>query len=180
MAAELFNRGGYHAVGIDRVIEEAGIAKTTLYRHFASKDELIIAVLKQIDEKFRDSMQQYIEARDGDAREKILASFDFLEKWFETDSFFGCPFISAAAEFGDQPNVVFQEASTHKRLVIAYLEQLAREINPARAKELALEINILLEGAIAVAQITQSSTAARTAKAVAEKILRRPDQQSRS
>jgi AcrR family transcriptional regulator len=171
VAAELFNRGGYHAIGIDRVIEESGIAKTTLYRHFASKDELIIAVLQKIDENFRNDMEQFVEARNGNAREKILASFDFLEQWFRTDSFFGCPFISAAAEFGDRPNVVFQEASVHKRLMLAYLEQLARDFDPTRAKELAKEINILLEGAIAVAQITRSTIPARTAKAVAEKIL---------
>ncbi|HBA44175.1 MAG TPA: TetR family transcriptional regulator, partial [Alphaproteobacteria bacterium] len=78
VAAELFNRYGYHAAGIDRVIAEAGIAKTTLYRHFKSKEDLIVAALRRMDERFRTEMQQFVAQATPDPKQRILATFDFL------------------------------------------------------------------------------------------------------
>lgn len=172
VAASLFNRLGYHAAGIDLVIAEAGIAKTTLYRHFKSKDELIVAVLKRVDAQYRDRMRATVEAAGTSPGEKLLATFDFLETWFKEESFHGCPFISAAGEFGDHPNTVFQEAAMHKRLIAAYLEELARADRLKNPQRLAEEINLLHEGATAVAHITRDPTAAKTARAVAEKLIR--------
>ena len=170
-AAELFNRLGYHAAGIDHVIEEAGIAKTTLYRHFKSKEELIVAVLRRIDERFRENMREAVDQSAREPKQKLLATFDVLEKWFGNASFYGCPFISAAGEFSDRRSPVFQEAATHKRLTIAYFEELARAAQLEDPQRIAEEINLLHEGAIAVAQITGDSSQARKAKAVAAKLI---------
>lgn len=171
VATRLFNEHGYHAAGVDRVIQEAGIAKTTLYRHFGSKDRLIVEVLKRIDEAYRDGMRRTVEAAGGDARGKLLATFDFLQDWFNEASFHGCPFVSAAAEFGEQGNAVLQEAVVHKRLVCAYLEELARAAGASDPKGLANAINLLHEGAIAVAHVTGHKAAAQQAKALARKII---------
>ena len=172
VAASLFNRLGYHAAGIDLVIAESGIAKTTLYRHFKSKEELIVAVLKRADAQFRDRMRAAVEASGRPRGEKLLATFDFLEAWFRDDNFHGCPFISAAGEFGDQPSAVFQEAAMHKRLIIAYLEELARADGLPQPEKLAEEINLLHEGATAVAHITGDPAAAGKAREVAERLVR--------
>ena len=174
-ASDLFNRHGYHAAGIDRVIEESGIAKTTLYRHFKSKDDLIVAVLEKADEKFRDAMRAHVDASAYSDDEKLLATFDYLEEWFASDDFCGCPFISAASEFGEKPNAILQSATMHKRLVVAYFEELARLGHFARPRLLAEQINLLHEGATAVAHINRQPGIALNAGAIARSLLAAAD-----
>ncbi len=171
VAGALFNRIGFHAVGVDQVIAEAGIAKTTLYRHFKSKDDLIVAVLKRIDDQFRDDMRETVDRVASDPRQKLLATFDCLDSWFREKSFYGCPFISAAGEYADPSNPVFQQAVIHKRLMLAYFEDLARLAEVDDPKRVAEAVNLLHEGATAVAQITADPDVARKAKAVAAKLI---------
>ena len=176
VATQLFNRCGYHASGIDRVIAEAGIAKTTLYRHFPSKEDLIMAVLKRIDAQYREDMRQGVDSLARDASGKLLASFDVLEDWFRGKTFYGCPFMSAASEYNVHTSPVFQVVVLHKRLMIAYFEELARAAGfyePARIGE---EINLLHEGATAVAQVNGDPSTARRAKAMAARLIDAADQ----
>ncbi len=172
VAAQLFNRYGYHGAGVDRVIAESGIAKTTLYRHFKSKDDLVVAVLRRVDQQFLDTMRTTVDAAAKDPQDKLLATFDFLETWFATSSFHGCPFVSAAGEYGDRSNPVFQEAVLHKRLMLAYFEELARGAGLSDPRLVAEEISLLHEGATAVAHINGDPAAAGRAKAVAARLLR--------
>ena len=167
VAAALFNRLGYHAAGIDHVIAEAGIAKTTLYRHFKSKEELIVAVLRRIDENFREDMRQAVDRLGREPKQKLLATFDYLEDWFKDKSFYGCPFMGAAGEYSERPSAVFQEVAMHKRLMAAYFEELARAAQLNEPRTLAEEINLLHEGATAVAHVTGEPSAARKARAIA-------------
>ena len=171
VAAALFNRMGYHAAGIDQVIAEAGIAKTTLYRHFRSKEDLIVAVLQKIDEEFRDEMRSMVERVASAPKDRLLATFDYLEHWFRGESFYGCPFVSAAAEYAERPSPVFHEAAMHKRLVKAYFEELARSAGLTDPKGAAETMNLLHEGAVAVAHVTGDADAARRAKAAAAALL---------
>jgi len=159
------------AAGIDHVIAEAGIAKSTLYRHFKSKEELIVAVLRRIDEQFRENMRQTVDRLAPQPRNKLLATFDFLEDWFNDQAFFGCPFMSAAGEYSERPSAVFREAAMHKRLVVAYFEELARAAQLNDPGSIAEKINLLHEGATAIAHITGNSDAARNAKVVAAKLI---------
>lgn len=171
VATDLFNRYGYHAVGVDQVIAESGVAKTTLYRHFKSKDELIVAVLEGIDERFRDDMRSFVDGRGGSAGDKLLATFDFLLDWFEGTEFYGCPFINAAGEYSDRSSPVFHAAILHKRLMVAYFEELARGADLSEPRQIAEEINLLHEGAISVAHITGDASIARKAGRAAAKLL---------
>ena len=171
VATDLFNRCGYHASGVDRVIAEAGIAKTTLYRHFRSKDDLIVAVLQRIDRQYREGMREAVDARTRDAREKLLVSFDVLEEWFRRKTFYGCPFMSAASEYNVRGSAVFQAALLHKRLMIAYFEELARAAGLAEPARIGEQINLLHEGATAVAQINGDPATARLAKTMAASLL---------
>ncbi len=171
IAIGLFNERGYHASGIDLILEEAGIAKTTLYRHFETKEDLIVTALKTIDERSRDNMRAFVDARAKKPEDKLLATFDYLEIWFKEKTFFGCPFMSAAAEFSDMDSAIFREAAVHKRLVLAYLEELARAANLRNPKGLAEEINLLHEGATAVAHVSGKHKAAQSAKQAARKLI---------
>jgi AcrR family transcriptional regulator len=171
VAADLFNRNGYHAAGVDLLIEEAGIAKTTLYRHFETKEHLILAALGRIDENYRDDMRRFVEERGRTPQDRILATFDYLERWFESGTFRGCPFINAASEFGDATSPIFQEAAAHKRLVVAYFEELTYAGGFAEPKRLAQEINLLHEGATAVAHATRTPAPAHLARSLAAQLL---------
>ena len=171
VATEMFNRLGYHAVGIDQIIAEAGIAKTTLYRHFNSKEELIVAVLKRLDARYREKMRQAVDTLAREPKQKLLASFDFLEDWFKDTTFYGCPFVSAAGEYNKPSSPVFQEVMMHKRLVLAYFEELARAAELDEPIQIAEEINLLHEGAISVAQVNGDPDTARKAKAVALRVI---------
>src|SRR5215207_1494024 len=115
-ALRLFNQHGYHAAGIDLIIAEAGVAKTTLYRHFETKEDLILAALERRDEQDRDAMRAFVEQRASDPVERLLVTFDFLEALFRDERFRGCIFVSAAGEHKDTVNPVFRAAVMHKRL----------------------------------------------------------------
>jgi AcrR family transcriptional regulator len=171
VATGLFNRFGYHAVGIDQVIAEAGIAKTTLYRHFKSKEDLIVAVLQRSDEQFRSDMRRTVDNLAQQPRQKLLATFDFLQDWFEDRLFYGCPFMAAAGEYGDRLSPVFQQAVLHKRLMIAYFEELAWAAQLNEPRRIAEQINLLHEGAIAVAHISGDAGAARRAQAIGARLI---------
>jgi len=174
VAAELFNRFGYRAIGIDQVIEASGVAKTTLYRHFGSKEDLIVAVLERMDERFRDDMRLYVERHASEPVQRILATFDFLADWFGNPRFYGCPFINAAGEYSERTSRVFHAVILHKRLMVAYFEELARAAHMLEPKRVAEEVNLLHEGAIAVAHITGDPATALKARNVARRVVQAP------
>ena len=124
-AAKLFARHGFHATGIDRILAEAGVAKMTLYKHFRSKDELILAALRRRDEEFRNWFVRKVEARARRPAARLLAVFDVLAEWFEQPDFAGCTFVAAAAEFHPAEDPIHAAAAEHKRLLLAFLRELA-------------------------------------------------------
>ncbi|ACP22033.1 putative transcriptional regulator, TetR family (plasmid) [Sinorhizobium fredii NGR234] len=171
IALRLFNQHGYHATGIDLIIAEARVAKTTLYRHFETKEDLILAALERRDEEDRSAMRAFVEQHASDSVERLLTTFDFLEASVRDKQFRGCMFVSAAGEHKDTVNPVFRAAVMHKRLVIAYFEELAHAAQFAEPKRIATEINLLHEGAMAVAQMTRMAEPARQAKRMAQQLL---------
>lgn len=172
-AIRLFNRHGYHATGIDRLMEETGIAKTTLYRHFGSKDELIVAALARIDEAARDELRAFVEAATDDPVARILATFGQLDIWLRDTEFKGCPFVAAAAEFGRATDPVFQQVRLHKRLTLAYFEELVRAARIPDPRRVARQIVMLHEGAIAFAQVLGPDGVADDARRAAERLIER-------
>lgn len=170
-ALRLFNQHGYHAAGIDLIIAEAGVAKTTLYRHFETKEELILAALERRDEADRLAMRAFVEQHATGPVERLLATFDFLEASVLDKQFRGCIFVSAAGEHKDTVNPVFRAAVMHKRLVLAYFEELAHAARLAEPTRIAAEIHLLHEGAMAVAQMARTAEPARHAKHIASQLL---------
>ena len=171
IALQLFNRYGYHATGVDRIMAETGIAKTTLYRHFESKEELIVAALAKADEMARDELRAFVENASDDPRERLLATFGQLDLWLKDCEFRGCPFVAAAGEFGDASTAVFQQVRLHKRLYLAYFEELVRAARLPDPKRVAAQIVMLHEGAIAFAQVLGADGAAGTARNAAERLI---------
>ena len=153
IAMQMFNRRGYRGTGVDEIMEEAGIAKTTLYRHFGSKEELILAALAKSDEATREELRAFVEAKSAEPIERLLATFDQLDIWLNDCEFKGCPFVAAASEFGDPGSAIFQQVRLHKRLYLSYFEELVRAAQLANPKALAAQILMLHEGAVAFAQV---------------------------
>src|ERR1700760_4093697 len=94
-AWRLFYRDGYHAVGIDTVLAEAGVAKMTLYKHFPSKEDLIAAVLDRRSSDLRAGLERAIEAAGRSPAKRLLAIFDAFDALFQSADFNGCAFIKA-------------------------------------------------------------------------------------
>ncbi|MEM1164790.1 MAG: TetR/AcrR family transcriptional regulator [Planctomycetota bacterium] len=158
-AARLFEREGFHAVGIDRVVKEAGVARMTLYNHFAGKHELIEAVLEHRDGVVRERFSTALERAAGDPRGQLLGVFDYLADWFATPGFAGCIFVKAAGEFTDGHESIREAAGAHKRRVAESLAELAREAGANDPDELACELQLVIEGATAQAQMTNCRAA---------------------
>ena len=170
VAIEHFNRNGFHATGIDLILEKSGVAKNTLYRHFPSKDALIVEALRVIDARFRQNMRGVVD-RARTPRQKLLATFDYLEQWFAGSAFYGCPFMAAAAEYCDADHPIFQEASLHKHLMETYFEELAKAAGYKSPREIARKISLLHEGATSMAHVSGSTEPARLARHIADEML---------
>jgi AcrR family transcriptional regulator len=154
----LFAEHGYTAVGIDRIIAEAGVAKMTLYKHFPSKQALILAVLKQRDQQFMQSLQTYV-LQYTELDLQIKAVFDWHQQWFQQTDFYGCMFINAAAEFHQGQADIQAINRAHKQAIKDWLQSLLATQYAETAAELALQLSLLLDGAIVAAQTTQNPDA---------------------
>lgn len=166
-ALELFSKYGFHAVGIDTIIKESGVAKKTLYNHFKSKEELILATLRYHDQLFRNHFAKAVESKGESPREKLLAVFDVAEEWFSSDNFYGCIFIGASSEFPEINTPLRNVCKDFKRMVQEYIQKLAEQAEMENSAQLAAHLVLLLEGAISMAQINNSSLSAKQAKEAA-------------
>jgi len=146
IAAGLFNQHGYRAVGVDTISSASGIGKMTLYRHFASKDDLIVAFLKQSNQEFWQYFQQ--STQDVPApREKLLAFFAALQNYLASPACFGCPFINVVSEYPEIDYPGHQVALEHKQSVLAWFNQLAVEAKAKNPEMLANALLLLMDGA---------------------------------
>ena len=169
-AMELFARGGYTAVGIDRILAEAGVAKMTLYKYFPSKSDLILEVLTRRDDYFRTSLMAAADAKKTTLT-KIQALFTWHDEWFNREDFNGCMFINAAAEFHDRNSPIHQMAARHKELIVDYIEGILKADYGSRSRKLARQINLLLDGAIDAAHVIGDENAAANAWDAAKTLL---------
>jgi AcrR family transcriptional regulator len=170
-ALALFSKHGYHATGIDRILAESGVAKMTLYKHFRSKDDLILAALRRRDEEFFRWLQGEVEGRAATPRERLLGVFDALETWFRDPAFNGCCFINAAGEYGRKEDPVHVAAAEHKARITGYLRDLAQAAGATSAEDVARQMMLLVNGAIVAAHVNGDTNAARTARTLAEALL---------
>ena len=125
----------------------------TLYNHFKSKDELILAALRRRDEQFRVGMIDFAHSHAQDPVGRVLAVFDYHQNLFKSKEFCGCMFIKASAEYCDPANPVRAAAAEHKRAIVRYLREQCELAGLKDAAQLAEQINLLLDGAIVGAQV---------------------------
>ena len=170
-ALRLFARTGYRATGIDTILAEAGAAKMTLYHHFKSKDDLIVAALKKRDAEWRAWFMRRVEARARTPREKLHALFGVLEEWFRNRDYHGCSFGQAATEFREPQHAVHKMATEHKRRMLEYLRGLAEEAHAREPERLARQLSLLIEGAVIHMEVFREPEVARIAGDAAQKLV---------
>ena len=171
-AWRLFYRDGFRTVGIDTILAEAGVAKMTLYNHFTSKEELIIALLEKRDRELRASIVATVEASGRSPTRRLLAVFDWLEGWFGGADFNGCIFIRALSEYPEAGHPIHQTAWRHKVAVKQMLTQLCEAAAAKNPERLAETLSLLIDGAIVAAHGTRETGSAASARATAAILLK--------
>jgi len=162
-ATHLFCKNGINATGIDAIIDEAGTAKTTLYKLFGSKTNLVHAVLESEGKQWREWFIGAIEAGGGDPQTKLARIFPALKSWFGEERFYGCPFINAVGEHDKDAKQFRAIALRHKKVVLAHIEKLAGEMGATDPESLAHQLALLIDGAIVAAMVSRDPCVADTA-----------------
>jgi AcrR family transcriptional regulator len=164
-AERLFYAEGVRAVGIDRIIAEAEVAKMSLYNHFSSKDDLILAVLRYREEKFGGMFAKWMDRHVSKRMDRLGAFFAALKDWFESPGFRGCMFINARVELADAKHPASEFSACHKERFHQMLRSIIEESEGVKSAEtMAPAIALLVEGAIVTAVMTQSSESADVAR----------------
>jgi AcrR family transcriptional regulator len=148
-AYDLFSHKGVRAVGVEEVIERAAVAKATLYRHFASKDDLVLAFLRRREERWTHGWVE-MEARQRGAapEERLLAIFDLFDEWFHREDFEGCAFINVMLETANLEHPVGRASADHLANIRSVLSTLADEAELRDPSEFAKSFHILMKGSI--------------------------------
>ncbi|HEX6460328.1 MAG TPA: TetR/AcrR family transcriptional regulator [Thermoleophilaceae bacterium] len=166
-AYELFSVHGIRAVGVDRISAEAGVTKKTLYSHFRSKGDLVLAFLDEREQRWtRAWLEAEIERLAPTPGDRLLTLFDVLDKWFRRRDFEGCSFISTLLETQAQDGPVHRECRRQLDLIRAMLEEHARQAGAHDPESTGYQVQILMMGAI-VSATRGDKTAARRARALA-------------
>lgn len=170
-ASHLFAQEGYRTVGIDRVVVESGVAKMTLYRHFASKADLIVAVLKQRAQFFHDGLASCI-AQCASPEARLKAVFRWHDDLYKSPSYKGGMFTHAAFEFKGEAGEIKNMAANQKTMLVRCLSTiLKQQLSTPRAERLARVYVMLLDGAALTTQILGRKGAALEAWAAAKQLL---------
>ena len=152
-AYELFSQHGTQAVGINAVVEHAGVAKRTLYRHFKSKDELVVGFLQLREERWtKNWLQTEVEQRATAPEERLLAIFDVFDDWFQREDLEGCSFINVLLEVDNRASPVRHATVEHLAAIREFLAALALEAGIEDSDAFARRWHILMKGSIISAQ----------------------------
>ncbi|KAA5831315.1 TetR/AcrR family transcriptional regulator [Saccharopolyspora hirsuta] len=167
-AEALFYERGIQAVGMAELRATSGVSLKRLYQCFASKDELVEAYLRRRDERWLAALTAHVERSD---EPPALAVFDWLHEWFQEPGFRGCAFLNSFGELGGVAPAVAEAARKHKQDLHDYLRELVDRLDVADPGELAEQLLVLVEGAIATAAVSGRSDAARAARSAAAALI---------
>ena len=158
-AADLFYKQGIRAVGVDLVVEKAGVAKTSLYRHFGTKDDLVVAFLQRMDHDFWKTWDTVTAQHADDARAELNAQLDWIGERAGQPDYRGCPQINIAAEFPEVDHPARKLATAHKRELRRRLKVIAERLHCAAPDELAGQLAVLINGAFVSTPLYESGEA---------------------
>ena len=146
-ASDLFYQHGIRAVGVDLVVEKAGVAKTSLYRHFGTKDDLVVAFLQRMDEEFWKTWDEVSQQHPDDGRAELKAQLEWIGERVNQPDYRGCPQLNIAAEYPELGHPARKFAKEHKRQMRRRLKNIAEKLKSADPDQLAGQLAVLINGA---------------------------------
>ena len=167
----MFQENGIQATGVDAIIESAGVAKATFYRHFPSKDDLVVAWLRDPQARWFERARARAQASGAGPRDEILLFFEATAEWLEAEGYRGCPYLNSAVEIPDPTHparLVIRETLDE---IAAYLRSLLSDAGYRDAELKAMELQALLSGAISLAVARRTGAYALTAREAARQLL---------
>lgn len=171
VASLLFYQNGIRAVGVDTIIAQADVAKMTFYKHFKSKELLVLEFLNRRDEMWREWFVSTVNKLAPRVEDRPLAIFDALEQRFSRKDFRGCAFINTMVEMADGNHVIHEAATLHKQRVEKIIRSLLSEAGIKKSEELAKAFLLLMDGAIVTAVREKKPGSAAEAKRIAAFLL---------
>jgi AcrR family transcriptional regulator len=151
-AYDLFSRQGIRAVGVDTIIAQAGVARMTFYRHFRSKDDLVVAFLEKREELWTHRwLETEVRNRAVNPEDRLLAVFEVFDEWFQREDFEGCSFINVLLEKFEQGHPVREATTVHLANIRVFLRGLAQDAGVAEPDDFARSWHILMKGSIVAA-----------------------------
>ena len=175
-ASYLFYNNGYNQNGINQIIEEAQVAKASMYQHFRSKEDIAAVYLRQRHYKWMSDLDDFVASKET-GKEKIIASFDFLDQWLVDVNFIGCGFQNIITDLPDDHKKIRDEVKFHKNELHQWIENLLegdKTYSKKRIKELSNETMVVIEGAIILSQIQKAAWPIMSGKKTCIKILSEP------
>ena len=170
-AMEVLYRDGFQATGMDKLVRETGVSKMTIYKHFRTKEDLILAALRLRDEEFRNNFFRSVEKDAKTPKGRLLAIFDTVEDWINGSDFKSCMFIKATSEFQDPKHPIHMAAAEHKRALLEYFDDLAQEAGAEDPRTLARQLLMLMEGETVTAFMLGKNGIAEDAKKAAKVLI---------
>lgn len=170
-ASSLFYRQGVRAVGVDLVVEQAGVAKTSLYRHFRTKDDLVVAFLEREDVDFWATWDEVAARHANDPADELAAHMRWIGARLSRSNYRGCPQINVSAEFPEQDHPARQVARAHMQGLRSRLGAIAERLDVARPDELAAQLALLINGAFVSSELLATDDATRILLASADALV---------
>ena len=170
-ASRLFYERGVRAVGVDLVVDDSGVAKTSLYRHFRTKDDLIVAFLEREDAEFWAQWDEVAARHADDPVAEIEAHMRWIGKRLARANYRGCPQINVAAEFAEADHPSRTVSREHMQAMRRRLADIARKLGAARPGELAAQLGVLVNGAFVSASMLSPEESTRVLLASARALL---------
>lgn len=171
-ASEMFYRDGIRAVGVDSIVEESGVTKMTLYKHFGSKDQLVAEYLRERDLRWKEWLRGALDRHSGSPRERILSIFDALAEWLHgSNGYRGCAFVNALVELADEEHPAHEVIREQKIWMREYLSGIAAETEIKDPSELSERLMLVYEGANVISVMQDGPQTARRAHDSAAAIL---------
>jgi AcrR family transcriptional regulator len=167
-----FYRDGFRNVGVDQILADVGISKTAFYKHFESKEDLMLAALEGQNRWLQETFRQMVRERGGpSAYGQLVALFDVVEQIIESDEFHGCIFVNASMEFPLLHEPAHQAAARSKEAIEALVHDLAVQAGALDPRALTEELCLIMEGAYVTRHVTGRPNTIGIARRLAERVL---------
>jgi AcrR family transcriptional regulator len=171
-AVRRFYRDGFRQVGLDQVLADVGISKTAFYKHFTSKEDLVLAALEMKNVWLQDTFREMVcERGDSTAVAKLRALFDVVHRIIEDDEFQGCIFVNVVMEYPLAHDPAHIAAAQHKQTIEDIVHDLAARAGATDPREMARELCLIIEGAYVTRQVTGNKLSIEVARRIADLVI---------